>query len=139
MVSPCCFAEPDCLVAVADPGVPCRGRLAKPGKARPDLCFRDVQLGCAITERDPAQRRLAKRRTGRRYAEAGPLQVANGEAGGVRVDEIARPTPTVCVERRIVFPVEQMAIVDEKPRGNAVTQRLGLELLKLGECPLVQC
>jgi hypothetical protein len=87
-----------------------------------------VQLG-SIAQRDTAQRGLAEWLARLWDAEAGPLQIANGEARGIRVNKVAHSAPTICENGSVVFTFKYLAVIDEQPCGDAVAQRLGLEFL----------
>lgn len=64
---------------------------------------------------------LAKLRAGRGYGEAGPVQVAYGEASSEEVNKVAGRSSAVCQHSSLVSPVEQLAVVDEQAGGYSMT------------------
>lgn len=83
--------------------------------------------------RHPGEDGFAELGAGRRDDEAPSLQVANGQTRRKGVHKVPGSPSAVGQDRRLVLSIQQLAVVDEQSRGDAVAQRLGLELLELAQ------
>lgn len=91
-----------------------------------------MQLGLA-PDRDLTERRLSELCALCRYLEAASLEVADGQAGGVRVNKVPDLAAAVGEDGSFVLAIDELAVVDQQPGGHAVAEGLRLQCLELAE------
>lgn len=122
------LAEPQCLVAVANPRVPRRVRHTQPRQTRVDLFGRHMHVRF-VAHRKLAERSFSKLGALVGYVEGASLEIAYSQTCRIRVDKITYLAATICKNCSLVFAIEELAVVDEQPRGDPVAERLGLQFL----------
>lgn len=126
------FAEPQRLVAIAHPGTPGGVRRGQRGETAANLSGAHMKLGF-VPDRDLAERRLPKLCAFLWDREAPALEVADGQAGCVRVDKVANLPAAVGENGRLVLAVHELAVVDEQAGGHTMAEGLRFEFLELAQ------
>lgn len=115
-------------MTVTNPGRPCRIVIAQTRDAQIDLARGDVKASL-IVEGQLCQHWLAKLVAGAGNMEAATLEVTNSHAGSVGIDEVPDLTTAVGEDSGFILAVKQLAIAEEETGGDAVAERLRLEIL----------
>lgn len=132
IVNSCCLAESQCLVAVADPGVPRRVRSRQCRETKVNFLRADMENWRFIGVHR-AQSRLLELGTRRWDAELAPLEIADRQACGVGVDEVAELAATIGENCSLILPVEELAVADEESGGDTMAERLQFECLEFAQ------
>ena len=123
-------------MAIAHPGTPGGVRRGQRGKTAANLAGAHMKLGF-VPDRDLAERRFPKLCAFFWDREAAALEIANGQASSVRVNEVANLAAAVSENGRLVLAVDELAVVDEQTSGYAMAEGLRLEFLELAQCHVV--